>query len=174
VKLLTGFFSLAVALSAGADYKIYVATDGAAGADGSKKHPFATLEQARDTIRAARKDGVIESDEAVTVYLYPGDYYLTESFKLTEEDSGTAEAPVTYCALKRGKAHLYGGVSLPPPPVLRRSRIRRCWKGLILLSDRRSLSVMCRNLLPRVDFLPLLNLTKGFPPVLCCMSTAGR
>jgi len=112
MKLIQGLFLFAVVLSASAGREIYVAADGAENGEGSRKNPFATLEQARDSIRAGRKSGAIGADEAVTVLLAPGRYYRQESFKLTEEDSGSAGAPVVYQALKRGQAHLYGGVAL--------------------------------------------------------------
>ena len=96
------------------NYSLYVAVDGSADADGSRKAPFAALEQARDRIRAGRANGTIRKNEQVTVYIGPGSYFLQESFALGEEDSGTAEDPVVYKALKRGQARFYGGPRLSP------------------------------------------------------------
>ena len=50
-----------------AERTIYVAAEAEAGGDGSRRRPYQTLEQARDAIRAARKDGSLASGEAVTV-----------------------------------------------------------------------------------------------------------
>lgn len=114
MKLLTMIFSAALALFTSADYEIYVSSDGAEGADGSKKAPFTTLEEARDNIRAQRKKGMIASNQSVTVYINPGTYHVRKSFTLGAEDSGTPGAPVVYRARKRGKARFYGGVTLSP------------------------------------------------------------
>jgi hypothetical protein len=85
-----------------------------AGGGGEKGSPYQTLVQARDGLRAARKSGALKPGEAVTVFVGPGVYRLESSFELTAEDGGTADAPVTYRALKRGQARIQGGVTLAP------------------------------------------------------------
>jgi len=67
--------------------------------------PFATLSRAREALREHGAPG--------TVWLRGGDYVLTESFALTAEDGGTADAPVVYCALPGERARLLGGVRIP-------------------------------------------------------------
>ncbi|MDD2600951.1 MAG: right-handed parallel beta-helix repeat-containing protein [Kiritimatiellae bacterium] len=101
-------------LSASGERVIYIAAEGAESGDGSKKLPFTTLEQARDSIRAGRRSGAIAAGESVKVLIGPGNYYLKQSFILTAEDSGSAGAPVTYQPVKRDSAHFYGGVALRP------------------------------------------------------------
>ena len=61
--------------------------------DGSKSHPFNSLTQARDAIRAARRAG---NRKAWTVYVAKGTYPLTEPILFEPCDSGTSDAPVTY------------------------------------------------------------------------------
>lgn len=95
-----------------AERNIYVATEAEAGGDGSRRRPYQTLEQARDAIRAARKDGSLASGEAVTVLVGPGVYRQQAAFELTAEDSGNEGAPVVYRAQKRGQARLHGGITL--------------------------------------------------------------
>ena len=95
-----------------AERNIYVATEAEAGGDGSRRRPHQTLEQARDAIRAARKDGSLASGEAVTVLVGPGVYRQQAAFELTAEDSGSEGAPVVYRAQKRGQARLHGGITL--------------------------------------------------------------
>jgi len=97
-----------------AEMNVHVACDAESGGDGARRRPYQTLEQARNGIRAARKAGTLKTGEAVTVYVAPGVYPLENSFELTAEDGGTAEAPVVYCAQKRGQAHIRGGVTLKP------------------------------------------------------------
>ncbi len=69
--------------------------------------PFATLEKARDTIRRLRAAGKVRGP--VTVYLREGTYRLSKPFVLRPEDSGTAQAPVTYAAYPREEPVLSGG-----------------------------------------------------------------
>jgi len=91
-----------------------VATDGndawsgrraqASGTDG----PFATLERARDEIRQLKRDGQLPAG-GIVVELAAGDYELTQPFALTEEDSGTPSAPITYRARPGETVKLIGG-----------------------------------------------------------------
>jgi parallel beta-helix repeat protein len=60
--------------------------------------PFATLLRARDAIREMKLNQSETVMEPVTVKARGGKYYLDRIFQLTAADSGTASAPVTYCA----------------------------------------------------------------------------
>ncbi|WP_160496806.1 X2-like carbohydrate binding domain-containing protein [Paenibacillus dendrobii] len=93
--------------------KLYVAAGGSDENDGSLKKPFATLEKARDAIRAMKKEGPLPVG-GVTVLIRGGEYRFTQTFLLNEEDSGTAESPVTYEAYPGEKATLTGGITLEP------------------------------------------------------------
>jgi hypothetical protein len=77
------------------------ATDG--GADG----PLASLAGARDRIRALKAAG--EIDGPVQVLLRGGEYPLTEAVVFTPEDSGTADAPISYMAYPGEDPVLLGG-----------------------------------------------------------------
>ncbi len=89
----------------------YVAPDGSDENDGSKNAPFLTIERARDAIRDLKKaSGLPEG--GITVYLREGQYRLSKTVTFTEEDSGTAEAPIRYRAYRDEKVVLNGGVSL--------------------------------------------------------------
>ena len=70
----------------------YVAANGSDANPGTKDRPFATLEGARDTVRAQRKSGAL-ANEPVVVLVAGGIYRLTTTFELTAEDSGTPAAP---------------------------------------------------------------------------------
>ncbi len=109
-----GLFVAGAALVCCGEYKIYVDAAGSTEGVGSQEAPFAALEQARASIRAGRADGSIASNEQVTVNIAPGRYFVCESFKLGSEDGGTAGAPVTYRALKKGSARFCGGAVLNP------------------------------------------------------------
>ncbi len=76
--------------------------------DGSPKHPFTSLVQARDAIRTAKAAG---SREPWSVHLKKGLYPVPETVVFEPADSGTAEAPVLYKG--EGKTTiLSGGVPL--------------------------------------------------------------
>ncbi|GAA1720147.1 hypothetical protein GCM10009809_14850 [Isoptericola hypogeus] len=91
---------------------LFVAPDGDDDAKGSQKNPLRTLEGARDTIRELKQRPGLR-DRAVTVYLRGGTYQRDASFTLGEEDSGTADAPVTYRSYPGETATLSGGTELP-------------------------------------------------------------
>ncbi len=86
----------------------YVAPEGDDANDGSFSHPFATIEHARDAVRALDKTG----KTGITVAVKAGEY-RTAGLAFTAEDGGTENCPVTYCAYGDGEVILNGGVTLP-------------------------------------------------------------
>jgi hypothetical protein len=119
--LMISFFTMVGLLAGGPVVPariLYVAPDGSdswsgdlsepngAGTDG----PKASLAGARDAIRAWRGDGPLM--EPVTVWVRGGEYSLQEPFVLEPEDSGTADAPVTYAAYPGEKPIFSGGRKL--------------------------------------------------------------
>lgn len=87
----------------------YVSPSGSAEGKGTEAEPFATLEQARDAVRRAKKAA---PNHSFTVILKDGVYLLSNSFRLTSEDNGTKTHPIVYKAATQGKAKLYGGLLL--------------------------------------------------------------
>jgi tetratricopeptide (TPR) repeat protein len=75
---------------------------------GTLEKPFATLERARDAIRAQRVDDALPPGGA-TVYLRGGTYPVTNTFTLTDIDSGSVGAPVVYRAWRDEKPVFDGG-----------------------------------------------------------------
>ena len=114
----------------------YVAPQGNAANPGTRDQPFATLEQARDAIRALKAKGALPGP--VCVRLLPGEYPIEETVALTAADSGTAAAPIVYRADNKGSAVLYGGrrlsgfvlvtdpVVLGRLPVAARGKVFQC------------------------------------------------
>jgi len=80
---------------------------------GTRSRPFATLERARDAIRALKADRGLPPG-GVTVVLHPGVYPRTSSFVLEEQDSGGPGKPAVYRSLYAGAARLAGGALIPP------------------------------------------------------------
>ncbi len=70
--------------------------------------PFATLERARDEIRKIKKSEGLPSG-GVTVAIMEGRYVREKPLILTEEDSGTAEAPIVYCGQPGAEVFVSGG-----------------------------------------------------------------
>ena len=87
---------------------LYVSPAGSDENDGSFAHPLATIEKARDLVRAMDKTG----KSGVTVALMAGEYRVA-GLSFTAEDGGTAACPVTYSAYGDGEVILNGGVTLP-------------------------------------------------------------
>lgn len=82
-----------------------LATPNAAGTDG----PFATLEHARDAIRAARQ-GTGANGSGATINLRAGTYRLASTFALESQDGGaTSAAPILYRAYRNEAVRLVGG-----------------------------------------------------------------
>lgn len=76
------------------------------GGDGSFSKPYKTLEEARDAVRKRDKS------KKMTVYLRGGNYNLNDIFKLSQEDSGEAGAPVVWEAYNNETVNITGGARL--------------------------------------------------------------
>jgi hypothetical protein len=100
---------LFVSVSLARDY--YVATDGSDANPGTMEKPFATLEKARDTIRQSKAQA--PADGSITVYLRHGSYFRTQSFALTEQDSGVQDKPIAYRGYSGEEVRLSGGRAVP-------------------------------------------------------------
>jgi len=77
--------------------RFYVSTDGNDSAAGNLEKPFATLERARNEIRARKESGELPVG-GIEVVIRGGTYYLKEPFELFPKDSGAETAPVVYAA----------------------------------------------------------------------------
>jgi len=88
----------------------FVATDGKDDNPGTQDFPFATLIRARDEIREKNAAGELKTP--VSVYVRGGKYFLGETFRLSEQDSGTSDALITYGAYPGEKPILSGGSRL--------------------------------------------------------------
>jgi hypothetical protein len=70
--------------------------------------PLATLQGARDRIRAMKKHGPLPAG-GVSVVLSGGTYFLSKTVELGQADSGTAESPIVYRAAEGEKVQIIGG-----------------------------------------------------------------
>lgn len=85
---------LAAGSASAADFHVSPKGDDTTG-DGSPAKPFATLEKARDAVRAYKLAHVAAAN---TILLHGGEYRLTRPVVFGPEDSGSPEAPFTVCA----------------------------------------------------------------------------
>ena len=89
--------------------EVFVAPKGNDADSGSSRHPFATLERARDEVRKLKGHGV---SGPIAVTILPGEYKRVKTLKLTAADSGSESAPIIYRAKQKGTAVFYGGQRL--------------------------------------------------------------
>lgn len=91
---------------------LHVAPEGSDSAAGTRERPFASLEKARDTLRALRRADRL-GPGPVTVWLHAGTHLRTRCLELTAEDSGTPSAPVRWESVPGSSVRLLGGIPLP-------------------------------------------------------------
>lgn len=83
--------------------------------DGSLRHPFSSLEDARAAIRQLRTKlhGRLP-ENGITVRLREGIYELPSGFSLDTADSGMEGSPVIFTAFPGEKVMITGGIRIPP------------------------------------------------------------
>jgi hypothetical protein len=110
-KIRAGIILLAImttAVTARAE-EFHVAVTGSDEGPGTAEQPFATVERARNAVRAIerREDGALK--QPVPVWIHGGTYRLTQPLRFAPEDSGAAQCPVTYSAFGDERPVLSGG-----------------------------------------------------------------
>jgi hypothetical protein len=119
----------------------YVAPNGKHINPGTREKPFSTLERARRAIRSLKEAGGLPKG-GVTVWIRGGVYPFRESFALTTEDGGTADAPIVYRAYGGEQVILTGGARIggfgpvTDPAVL--ARLDDAARGHVLETDLRA------------------------------------
>jgi parallel beta-helix repeat protein len=100
-------FVVAAAPVAARPAVLYVSPAGSDANTGTLARPFATLQRARDAIRAIKARGLPAG--GVTVQIRGGRYFMTEPLVLSPQDSGAAGSPIAYEAYRGEKPILSGG-----------------------------------------------------------------
>ena len=95
----------------GSALTLYVDGNVEASGDGSEDSPFKSIPEAQAKIRELKAGEGLPAG-GITVLVKDGEYKLTESLNFTEEDSGTAECPITYVSEHELGAFLTGGLIL--------------------------------------------------------------
>lgn len=165
----------ALALAQPLALNLYVAKDGNDAWSGKLPEPnadktdgpFATLERARDVIRAVRaQDPKSEVQAPVTVFVRKGAYELSQTFQLTREDSCTQTAPIVYCAHANEEVRLTGGREIPASafrPVTdpqELSRLDEAGRGKVMRVDLKAMGITSYGKFPDIyrGNAPLLEL----------------
>lgn len=121
--------------------EFFVAANGDDRNPGTKGHPFATLNRARDAIRSLRANGDLPKG-GVVVYLRSGEYRVTQPLSLSSVDSGTEAAPVVYRAYRGESVRLNAGARVgrftPVTDEAVLARIPQSARGRIMQSDLRA------------------------------------
>lgn len=89
--------------------ELYVASGGDDGGEGTLERPLASLERARDIVRARIARGLSKPQ---TIYLRGGVYRLQNTVTFGPQDSGTDRYPVTYTSFPGEVAVISGGVEV--------------------------------------------------------------
>ena len=141
VLVCLGFAGLSLARANGIDSaaSFHVATTGDDANAGTANHPFATLNRARDAVRA------MERTKPVTVIVHEGTYRQTKTLELDVQDSGTSDCPVTWRAAGTEEVRIAGGPTLsatafaPVTDESSRSRLHQTARANVLQLNVRSL-----------------------------------
>lgn len=122
----------------------------AAGGDdthaGTASAPFASLERARDAVRAL-KEGEAFPEGGVTVWLHRGVYPRLAAFVLEERDGGASNARVVYRAVPGDDVRLIGGREIasgafqPVRDEAVLARVDEAARGQVLVADLRALGI---------------------------------
>jgi hypothetical protein len=77
---------------------------------GTLAQPFATLERARDAVRAMKAQG--QRERPLVVALRGGTYFLSQTLTFGPDDSGSESAPILYTAWQDESPVISGGVPI--------------------------------------------------------------
>ncbi|MFC1739715.1 right-handed parallel beta-helix repeat-containing protein [Planctomycetota bacterium] len=125
VVILSLLLCLFVTMASAAETALYVSPKGNdSWAGDSIDRSFATIQKARDAVRAMKKKSALT--KPVTVYIRGGLYELSETLVFTLEDSGTRACPITYTAYKDEKPIISGGRKITGPWKDYKGEIKVC------------------------------------------------
>ncbi len=93
-------------LFGGTDF--FVSTGGSNTNPGTQAQPFATLQRASSAVRELKKSSNLPQ-AGVTVWIEAGTYYVNEPLTLSNEDSGSENAPIVYRGQSGQEVRIVGG-----------------------------------------------------------------
>ncbi len=106
--------------------------------------PYATFQKAQETIRESKKIDNLPAD-GITVYVCEGYYSISKTIKLTTEDSGEKNAPITWCSYPGERVVFSGGKTISGFMKIRDAeilkRIEKIYHDSILVCDLQKLDI---------------------------------
>ncbi len=112
IMLLSAFCVNSFAIKADDVMIIYVSPNGNDENSGSEENPLGSFIGVRDRIREIKKSSGLPKG-GITVLFRGGEYFWNETIILSEEDSGTADSPIRYCAYPGEEPCFTGGTRIP-------------------------------------------------------------
>ncbi len=103
-------FSCNIVSAAGSRGLVFVATNGRDDAEGTIDAPLATLQAAQQKVRDMKASGAYP--HGITVFVRGGVYNISKPLILTEEDSGTANAPIVWRQYENETVTFTGGITV--------------------------------------------------------------
>ena len=123
---------------------IYVSPNGSDTTDGSEGAPLATIAAAQRKTRDLKGSRGLPED-GVAVEILGGRYHLVSPIEFTAEDSGAAEAPITYRARAGDKVLLTGGQTVTDwKPITDQAILERldpAARGKVFQADLKALGI---------------------------------
>lgn len=123
---------------------LFVATNGNDAHPGTEEKPFATLERARNEIRRLKRDGGLRVG-GITVEIRGGIYELARPIELTDQDTGTDNAPILYRARRGEVVRIVGGRTVTGwQPVTTETILKRldpAAQGKVFQADLKALGI---------------------------------
>ncbi len=104
-------------LNIGIAQEFYVAKNGSDNNPGTKEKPFLTLQAAKNAVREYKKN--IADIAKIIIWIREGKYYLNETFRLDERDSGNEKLRIEYKSFNDEKVTISGGRPLNPKEFVR-------------------------------------------------------
>jgi|GEM_PF-249706 len=106
------FVLISVSIYAGSEghKEFYVSISGSDKNNGSLNSPFATIEKARDVVRAEKTNS---PGKSFTVYLREGIYHINKTIEFDTNDFYKDEAPVIFKAYQNETVRISGGIGIP-------------------------------------------------------------
>ena len=92
--------------------EFYVSVEGNDTANGSISEPFGSIERAMKEVRKLKAEGKFPA-KGLTIWFREGEYQITESIEMTNEDSGMPNAAISYSAYKGEKVVFSGADKIP-------------------------------------------------------------
>ncbi len=112
--------------------------------DAKTDGPFATLERARDEIRAMKEEKSFPV-RGVKVIVREGIYYLDKPFELNKDDSGLENSPIIYTSYPGENARLVGGSLITGFKIVSDTetlkRLDEKARGCVVSADLKSLGI---------------------------------